>query len=205
MPPCTPSRCRHRSDTQQGAHCAFLLPCECLSLFSRMPRSRSGSLARVLADAEDDEFGRFHGSNANLDDHAPRVPLLHCVELLVALDVEGLTLRQSEERSVPPDTRQERNHVARDFLPRVEIVWLENHPLRAVVDRFLDEIEEATYVHVAPRRVAGQRARAPHANASPGERPDAVDRWTFRSARVENHLLALTDVALQTDCAAHDF
>ena len=79
------------------------------------------------------------------------------------------------------------------------VVGLEDHPLGADEDGFLEVVEVPADVEVAPGRVGGQGAGAPDADAAAGERADAVD-----ADRVEEVLLTAGDLELQVDGAADD-
>src|SRR5581483_5683640 len=97
---------------------------------------------RVLADAEYDELGRLHRSDADLTRDDAGVHRFGRVRLGVALDVEGLFGCCAEERAVAPDVEQEAGDRAIDARPQVLVVRLEDDPLRSLEDRLLDEVEQ---------------------------------------------------------------
>src|SRR5207237_9636429 len=67
------------------------------------------------------------------------------------------------------------------------------------LDRLLEHQEEAADVDVAPRRIAGDRARSPDADAAVAQVPDAVD-----PARVHEVLLRTRDGVLEPERSADD-
>src|SRR5467141_1358151 len=152
-----------------------------------------------LADAEDDELRRLHRSDADLADHLAGVDHLRRVGLGVALDVERLLRSLAHQRARVVDAQQEGGDVPGDPLPERLVVGLEDHPLRADLDRLLDHQEQAADVDVPPRRVAGDRARAPDTDAAIAHVPDAVD-----PARVEEVLLRPRDGVLEPQRSADD-
>src|SRR5467141_270369 len=152
-----------------------------------------------LADAEDDELGRLHRSDADLADHLAGIDYFRRVGLGIALDVERLLRRLAHQRARVVDAQQEGGDVPGDPLPERLVVGLEDHPLRADLDRLLDHQEQAADVDVPPRRVAGDRARAPDPDATVAHVPDAVD-----PARVQEVLLRARDGVLETERAAND-
>src|SRR5215217_5028179 len=132
-------------------------------------------LQRLLREPEDHELGRFHRCDPDLADQLTGVPRFRRVRFPVALHVERLIRRHPEQGAAPPNTIEERADVALDPRPEIGVVWLEDDPLRALLDRFLDEVEEPPNVDVAPARIARQCARAPRANPHTRERPNAID------------------------------
>src|SRR5216684_33209 len=156
-------------------------------------------LARHLADAEDDELGRLHGSDADLADHLPRVDDFGRVGLGIALDEERFLRGLAHQRAGVVDAEEEGRDVARHSLPERLVVRLEHHPLRADLDRLLDHQEQAADVDVAPRRIAGDRPGPPDADAAVAHVPDAVD-----PARVHEVLLGARDAVLQAQRSADD-
>src|SRR5213080_1442328 len=156
--------------------------------------------ARELGDLEDDELRRFHRGDPDLDDELARVDRLRGVHLAVALDVERFAGGGPKERAVAPDANQEGADGALDPLPERHVVRLEDHPLGAQQDGALDVIEEPADVDIPPRRIAGERARAPNPDAATGEGANHVDPlW------VQQVVLALGDLELERDRAADDF
>src|SRR4029079_18918217 len=113
--------------------------------------------------------------------------------------VEGLVRRRPEERAVAPGPRQEAADGALDALPEVQVVGLEDDPLGALEDRFLDVVEEAADVEVAPRRVARERACPPDTDTAAWEGADAVDAFMVGLV-----VLALGEVELQRERPADD-
>src|SRR5882672_7695957 len=152
-----------------------------------------------LADAEDHELRRLHRSDADLADHLARVDHLRRVGLGVALHVERLLRSLAHQRARVVDAQQEGGDVPGDPLPERLVVGLEDHPLGADLDRLLDHQEQAADVDVPPRRVAGDRARAPDPDAAVAHVPDAVD-----PARVQEVLLRARDGVLEAERAADD-
>ena len=65
-------------------------------------------------------------------------------------------------------------------------------------DGLFNVIEQSSHVHVAPGRVAAQRACTPDAQAATGERANAVDpNW------IERVLLAFGDLRDRFHCPAY--
>src|SRR5579884_4427956 len=135
-----------------------------------------------LAQAKDDEFCRFDGGKADVDEELAAIAHVGRVQFLIALDEEGFFRRATEEHAIAPRAREEGRHVALDPRPQVGVVRLEDYPLQTLFQRLLDVVEEAAHIDVTPGRVAAQRARAPDAQTAPGERANAVD--AFRNERV---------------------
>src|SRR5215204_945974 len=78
----------------------------CHSLSQRL-RS-GGRFPSLLADADDDEFGRFDRSDADLDDHSTIVDVVLCHRDVVAdVHEEGLFLLQPGQCAGTPDGDQE--------------------------------------------------------------------------------------------------
>src|SRR5215213_5523539 len=63
-----------------------------------------GRAALPLADLEDDELGRLHRANPDLDDELPLVHAVRRVVLLVAPHVEGLVRGRAHQRPTAPHT-----------------------------------------------------------------------------------------------------
>src|SRR5262245_56719460 len=185
---------------------ASLRPFGQMSLAAAAPKSGAargllldGGAARELGDAEDDELGRLHWRDADVDDELARITRLGRVVLLVALDVERLLGGRPEQRTIAPNAQQERVDRSSNATPEPRVVRLEDDPLGALEDRFLDEVEQPADVQVAPGRVARQRPSAPDPDAPAGEGPDAVDPgW------VQLVVLGLRDVQLERDRPAND-
>src|SRR5664280_679695 len=164
------------------------------------PRSfRERRAARELGKAEDHELGRLHRGDPDVDDQLSGIDRFGGVVLAVALHVEGLGRGGAEERAVAPGADQERPDGALHALPEVQVVRLEDDPLRSEQDRLLDVVEEPAHVQVAPGRVARERPGPPHPDAAAREGPDAVD-----PDRVELVVLGAGQVELERDGAAHD-
>src|SRR5262245_33578271 len=140
-----------------------VVPCSSLPLLSDV------RAARELGETEDDELRRLHRRDPDLADDLPAIDDVRGIRLGVALHVEGLLRSRPEQRAVPPDTQEERVDRALDPLPEVEVVRLEDDPLGALEDRLLDVVEQTANVEVPPRRVAGDGAGAPHADAAARE------------------------------------
>src|ERR1700704_762951 len=163
------------------------------------PLAKLLGLPRHLADPEDDELRRLHRSDADLADHLAGIDHFRRVGLRVALDVERLFRSLAHQRARVVDAQQEGGDVPGDPLPERLVVGLEDHPLGADLDRLLDHQEQAADVDVPPRRVAGDRARAPDPDAAVAHVPDAVD-----PARVQEVLLRARDGVLEAERAADD-
>src|SRR6267378_3110995 len=114
------------------------------------PRELLG-LPGHLADAEDDELRRLHRSDADLADHLAGIDYFRRVGLGIALDVERLLRRLAHQRARVVDAQQEGRDVPGDPLPERLVVGLEDHPLRADLDRLLDHQEQTADVDVPPR------------------------------------------------------
>src|SRR4029079_2488189 len=123
---------------------------------------------------EDDEFGWLDRSDADIDEKLARIAGDRWVVLLVALDEERLFGGGAEKRTRHPVALEEGADVAPHLRPKHLIVGLEHGPLRPVVDRLLDVVEQPANVEVAPGRVAGERAGAPDADAASRESANAV-------------------------------
>src|SRR3712207_1349908 len=143
-----------------------------------------------------DELGRRTRCDAYLRDGLPGLAKLGRVGLGVALDVESLLRRQPHERARGPQAPQVRAQLALYANPQARLVRLVARPGHVQVHPSADGQEEAAYVDVAPRLVARERARAPHAYASSGEGAQAVD-----ALRVERVLHRGRDVRLQVEDA----
>src|SRR5205807_6739610 len=71
-----------------------------------------GSAACPLAQAEDDELGRFYGCQADINEQLAAITYIAGIIFLVALDEEGLLRRTPEEHAIPPRTGEECADVA---------------------------------------------------------------------------------------------
>src|SRR4051812_30408638 len=103
---------------------------------------------RLLREAEDDEFGRFHRGNADLADQLACVARARWIRLSIALDVERLVRGCPEEGPGAPNAIQKRGDIPRHACPEVLVVGFEDDPLRTLLDRLLDEVKEPTDVDV---------------------------------------------------------
>ena len=108
----------------------------------------------------------------------------------------GLT----QECARAPNAEQEGRNRTFNAFPERLIVGFEHDPLRAVLDRLLDHVEQTTDVDITPRRIARNRASTPNADSAIAEVTDAVD--TFR---VEDVLFALRHIVLQAQGTAYEF
>src|SRR6187549_2117997 len=136
----------------------------------------------VLADAEDDEFGRLHWRDAYIDDQLAQVASVLGIVFVVALHEERLFWSIPEERSLTPKVAEERVDVPAHLPPEQHVVRLEHGPLGSAFDRLLHHVEEAADVEVAPGSVARKRARTPDADAAAGEDAQAVDAVGVQNA-----------------------
>src|SRR5579859_5447773 len=146
-------------------------------LSARRSGFRDAAAAAPLTDLDDDELGGLDRVDADLHIQASGIAGFHGVVGRVACHIERGIRSLAEEHSRSPLQREERPNVAPDFAPQALIVWLEYRPLRATVQRLLEEVEHAADVDVFPGRIAGcgDRAGAPHQDAPSGERTDTVD------------------------------
>src|SRR5215216_5773601 len=144
--------------------------------------------AGPLAKSEDNELGRLHWCHTNLDDQLALVADLLRIELFITLNIEGFFRRATKQLPITPAHCQECASVTPHLGPQVMVVRLEDHPLRAALDRLLNEIEQTPYAHIAPGRVAAERSRTPDPQAAPGEGANTVD-----ADRIQHILLALGD------------
>src|SRR5581483_7498106 len=80
------------------------------------PRSGRGLL--LLADAEDHEFRRLHRGETDLDDELALVDRVRRVRLGVALHVERLICRGTEQGTLLPQPGEERGERAGHALPQ---------------------------------------------------------------------------------------
>ena len=127
----------------------------------------------------------------------------------VALDEERLVLGRAHQRAVAPHGAQEVGDRRADRDPGRLGVRLEHGPLRAAIDRLLDEDEQPADVDVLPHRVRDHRPRAPDADVAA---IDAEVADHVHAARVEDVVLALAErvrerlaaaVQVAADDAAH--
>src|SRR5262249_11731925 len=93
------------------------------------------------------------------------------------------------EHAFSPCACEECTNIASDTCPEVGVVRLEDDPLCAMLDGFLDVIEESPYIDIAPGRVAAESASTPDTKSTSGEGTKAVD-----ADGVECVLFALGDL-----------
>src|SRR5437016_1511683 len=132
-----------------------------LSISSRYRKLRSGSMramvvslalrfSRVLEDAEHDEFRWPHRRNPDLADQPSVQDVVARHRGFVARDEERLLLGASEQRAQTPLAAQEDPERVDHTRPQAWIVGLEHDPLRAFVDRALEEDEQTSHGDVLP-------------------------------------------------------
>src|SRR5690606_30006155 len=138
----------------------------------------------------------------NLDNHLADISYFWRVGFFVALDVERLLRRCAEQRATAPYQGQESANIAADACPQILIVGFKDHPLRATFDTFLDHVEQAADVDVAPGRIARQGAPTPDTDTPARERTDDVH---LNRRRVEQIVFALGHLHFEAERAAHDF
>src|SRR6476660_1794367 len=136
---------------------------------------RLATATRELAEAEDHELGRLDRRDAGLATDLSGLYHLGRVGLLVALDIEGLRRRGSEQRAGPPDAHEEVRRGDLQLHPQPLVVGLKDAPLRPADDRLGDVVEQPADVDVPPLGVAGEGAGTPDPDSPTGERADAVD------------------------------
>src|SRR5580698_11435134 len=90
-----------------------------------IPSFADGCAAGELCDAEDDELGRLHGCDADVDDQLADVDRVLGVVLGIAFDEERFARAGSEERAVAPHATQERRDIALHRVPETRVVGLE--------------------------------------------------------------------------------
>src|SRR5260370_41467146 len=84
-----------------------------------------GAAARLLADDDQDRFGRLDRVEVDLDGEIAEIDLVRGVVLRVALDAEHLVRRVGAEGPTPPQAEQERgDHVEFDASPQLVCVRL---------------------------------------------------------------------------------
>ena len=134
---------------------------------------RSGGL-HLVREAEDDEFGRSDCGDTGLDDHPAFEHVLrrHRRAQTDAHVVRGFRLRPGECPLLP-----EAVEIALDHRSHLEpgglIVRLEDGKRARLLDRFLDDDEQAADGDVTPFViVSGESAGAPHQRAFAGEAAD---------------------------------
>src|SRR5690242_3657225 len=126
--------------------------------------SRAGSggrRCRPLTDTEDHELrglGRGHPDDAN---QATVVQVVLSHGRGVALDVEALLGLGAEQCARFPFIEQETRDGVPNRVPEGWAVYLEDHPLGALVDRLRQVVEVPAHVEVLPLRVIADGARAP--------------------------------------------
>src|SRR6185369_5754509 len=140
-----------------------------------MIRPLSLRFGGVLEDSEDHEFRGSHRCDSDLANKPTVQDVVGRHDGLIAGDEESLFLRSPVERAEPPLCAQENPDRVGYPGPESRIVRLKDHPLRAVVDRMLQENEKSPYTDVFPQRVGSDVARAPYAYSAAGEAPDRVD------------------------------
>src|SRR5947207_14998718 len=145
-----------------------------------------------MKDSHHDELRRRDERESEFRDDFARLACLRRVGLLITLDVEGLVARVAFERALAPERFEAGRQLARDAHPEARRVRLKRGPRRVERDPAVDGQELSADVDVAPEGVAAERARAPHAYASTGEGPEAVD-----ALRVEFVLLLVVNVRFE--------
>src|SRR5690348_13513919 len=134
----------------------------------------SGGRARgELADPEDDELGRACRRDTDLDDQTTVVEVVGGHRRGVAADEEPLLRLRAQECAGLPFGEQETLDGGPHRGPQRGSIDLEDNPLAAFVDRFLQVVEVPPHGEVLPLRILGDRACAPHLEARPGEEPEA--------------------------------
>src|SRR5687767_5679323 len=109
-------------------------------------------LASDLLKFEDDELGGLQWREADLDVYAAVVDVILSRAPGIALDVKALGGRAAVERTVAPQVHHEHLHIASNPGPQTLVVGLEDRPLRAAIERFLDVKREAAHRDVLPVR-----------------------------------------------------
>src|SRR5881227_45414 len=130
---------------------------------------------RPLADAEDHELRGPQRRDADQADEPPVVEVVLGHRRAVAADEVRLLRLISQQRAVLPLVEQEVVDGAPDGGPETLTVRLEHGPLRAAVDRVLEEREVTSQVDVLPLRVGAHRPGAPQPVTPTFEEPEAVD------------------------------
>ena len=151
---------------------------------SRTPAS--GRRLLDLGDAEDDELGRLHRRDADLDDDLALVDRLGRVGLGVALDVERLLGGGAEQRAVAPQAPQERADACASGPPTASCRWARTPPTAVpsmiVVSTMLNSRRTLMYV----QSVFDDSVRAPQT----------------RMPRVPNGRMQLMPIGLSRPCSA---
>src|SRR5581483_7183429 len=129
---------------------------QCLTVLCALP----------LADTEDDKLRRLHRRDTDFNDQLSHVAYFNRIQFFVAFDIKCLLGGCTEQGARAPDAGEEGADIAFHPFPQIHVVRLEHHPLRAVLNRTLDEVEQAADVEIPPCWVAGDGACAPDANAA---------------------------------------
>src|SRR5258706_2171752 len=111
-------------------------------------RSHTSRVAGPLADAEDYVFGGLGRRDADQRDHSAVVEIVLRHRRAVAMDEIRLLGFLADQRAIAPERQQEIFNGLPDIPPQPVVVGLEHRPLRALVDRVLEEDEQPTDIHV---------------------------------------------------------
>ena len=129
------------------------------------------NLASHLLDLDDDELGRLERRKADHDVDDAAVDVVLRRRLPVALDEVGLPRRPALEGALAEQVVHEGADVQADLRPQRLVVRLEDHPLRAAIQAFLDEEREPADRDVLPLR--GQAVVAAQVRLPQTTRPAA--------------------------------
>src|SRR3954454_22661855 len=182
-----------------------IVPTRARPSVAAMVKEKRGTMAFLMGrsgrpeDSEAHEFGRAHRRDPDLGDQPAAVDVVLGHRRSVAADVEGFVLGRPHQRAVAPHPSQEQPYAIVDPRPQPLAVRLERGPRRAVLDRALEEQEQAAHADIFPQRVAGEGAGAPEPDAAVREAPDQID-----AARVEQPLNRRVDLVLHAERADQD-
>ena len=135
---------------------------------------------------DDDELGGLERREADHDVDDAQIDVVLGRGLLVALDEVSLARRRTLERTLPEEVVHERADVQTNLRPQSLVIRLEDHPLRAAIETFLDEQRRATDGNVFPFRceaiIAHARARSPRHAACRRHGSKAIDAQLIQLA-----------------------
>src|SRR5512132_2743052 len=116
-------------------------------------RAASGcDLTRDLLDLDDDELRWLERGKADNDVHDAQVDVGLSRGLAIALHEVRIARRAALERALSKQALHEGADVQADLRPERFVVGLEDHPLRAAVQAFLEEERHAPHRYVLPLR-----------------------------------------------------
>src|SRR5215211_4939143 len=117
-----------------------------------MSRSSGLDLSRYLLDLDDHELGGLERRESDDDVHDAAIDVALRRRFLVAFDEVRVPWRAALERALAEQVLHERAEIQAQLRPERLVVRLEDGPLAAAVEAFLDEQREPPHGHVLPLR-----------------------------------------------------